>query len=116
MKVYSQELREHAVGAVQRGQKRLEVASTFGISVPTLDRWLRQKREQGHVQLQPRGRRAPAVPVDQRAALEEQLRQLPEATLEQHREQWRQASGRSIGLSTLWRAFDALGYSRKKRA
>lgn len=92
------------------------MATTFGISAPTLDRRLRQERETGHLQLQRRGRRALAVPVEQRAALEEQLRQFPDATLEQHRQRWQQASGRRIGLSTLWRAFDALDYSRKKRA
>ncbi len=116
MKVYSQELREHAVGAVKRGQKRLNVAATFGLSVATLDRWLRQEREQGHVQLQRRGRRALAVPLDQRGALEEQLQQSPDATLEQHQEQWRKSNGRRVGRTTLWRLFGSLGYSRKKRA
>lgn len=116
MKVYSQELREHAVGAVRRGQKRVEVAATFGISVASLDRWLRQEREQGHLELQRRGRRSFAVPLEQREALEEQLRAVPDATLEQHRQQWRQATGGQVSVSTLWRTFGTLGYSRKKRA
>lgn len=116
MKVYSQELREHAVAAVKRGQKRLEVATTFGVSVAALDRWLRQEREKGHLHLAARGRPALRVPMEQRAALEAQLQAAPDATLEEHRRAWQAATGADVSTSTLWRVFTSLGYSRKKRA
>ena len=47
MKAYSEDLRERVVRAVAIGTPRDEVAATFGVSVPTIKRWLRLKRETG---------------------------------------------------------------------
>jgi len=115
-KVSSQELRERAVAAVQRGEKRAAVAAMFGISVPTLDRWLRQQRTTGTLALQARGRPRPALTADLLKQLEAQLRARPDATLQQHRAKWEEASGHNLSRASLWRAFDGLGWSRKKRA
>jgi transposase len=53
MKAYSEDLRERVIGAVGRGQPRADVAAWFEVSVPTIERWLRLKRETGGVARRP---------------------------------------------------------------
>lgn len=38
------------LAAVDRGASREEAAKSFSVSVPTLNRWLRRRRETGNVQ------------------------------------------------------------------
>jgi len=45
MEIYSKDLRIRAVDAVERGMPRREVVETFRISLTTLKRWLRMRRE-----------------------------------------------------------------------
>jgi transposase len=45
MDAYSLDLRLKVLGAVDRGIPRKEVARTFGVSMPTLERYLRRRRE-----------------------------------------------------------------------
>jgi len=47
MKAYSEDLRERVVRAVAIGTPREDVAGMFAVSVPTIERWLRLKRETG---------------------------------------------------------------------
>jgi transposase len=50
MKAYSQDLRERVLRAVDQGYPRTEIVQLFGISLSTLKRYLKQRREEGHVQ------------------------------------------------------------------
>ncbi len=45
MGIYSKELRLRAVEAVERGIPRKDVVETFSISLTTLKRWLRKRRD-----------------------------------------------------------------------
>ena len=47
MNAYSKDLRIKALGALDRGMPRREAASTFGVSLATLKRWLKRRREVG---------------------------------------------------------------------
>jgi|SRR5687768_17292281 len=47
MKAYSEDLRERVIRAVEVGRPREEVAARFEVSVPTIERWVRLKRETG---------------------------------------------------------------------
>jgi transposase len=47
MKPYSKGLRIRMLAAVDRGVPSEEVASTFSVSVPTIKRWLKRRRETG---------------------------------------------------------------------
>ena len=49
MKPYSKDLRLKVLAAVDRGMLRKEVADVFGVSVPTIKRWLRRRRQIGDV-------------------------------------------------------------------
>src|SRR5918994_4935207 len=50
MKPYSKDLRLRVLSAVDAGTPRQEVATTFSVSVPTIKRWLKRRRETGDVQ------------------------------------------------------------------
>jgi transposase len=45
MEIYSKDLRIRALAAVDRGIPRREVVEVFSISLTTLKRWLRMRRE-----------------------------------------------------------------------
>jgi transposase len=44
MNAHSKDLRIKALGALERGTPSKEAASTFGISLATLKRWLKRRR------------------------------------------------------------------------
>ena len=84
---YSQDLRLRVLAAVDRGVPREEAAKTFSVSVPTIKRWLKRRRETGDVEPRP----IPGRPRLKGAALQEwlpsQLQENDDLTLEeQHRE------------------------------
>lgn len=53
MKAYSMDLRLKVLEAVDRGMDRREVAKIFGVSLPSIKRWLMLRREAGDVQPRP---------------------------------------------------------------
>ena len=75
MDAYSKDLRLKTLAAFDRGLTRAEVVETFGISLATLKRWLKGRREGSDLSSRHstgRKRRIPATP-EQRDALHEQL-------------------------------------------
>ena len=117
MGVYSKDLRTRAVAAVDRGIQRREVVETFSISLTTLKRWLRMKRE--GKDLSPgvstgRKRRILAT-LEEKEALWSQLEENNDATLERHCELWEEKQGVRVSVSTMSRAIrEKLGWSFKK--
>ncbi len=54
MKPYSKDLRLRVLAAVDGGgTPREEVAKTFAVSMPTIKRWLKRRRETGDVEPKP---------------------------------------------------------------
>jgi transposase len=49
MKAYSQDLRQRVLRALDQGKSQAEVAATFAISTATIKRYLKARRESGHV-------------------------------------------------------------------
>ena len=118
MEIYSKDLRIRAVAAVDRGIPRREVVETFSISLTTLKRWLRMRRE--GKDLSPRfstGRKRRILStLQQRKALWSQLEENDDATLEHHCELWEHKTGVRVSISTMSRAIpEKLGWSYKKR-
>jgi transposase len=115
MKPYSEDLRERVVGAVERGTKRSDVVATFRVSLPTVKRWLKQRRETGELAPKP----IPGPPAVKRdallAALPERLLEQADATLEEHCSWWRETAGVEVSTATMSRAIAALAWTRKKR-
>ena len=124
MKPYSKDLRIRVLAAVDRGAPREEVARTFSVSVPTIKRWLKRRRETGDVEAKP----IPGRPSVKGAALEgwlpSHLRENDDLTLEEHREAFEEAhgggggggGGMAVSASTVGRAIARLpeGWPLKK--
>lgn len=115
MKPYSKDLRLKVLEAVDRRMPRREVVEIFGVSMPTIKRWLRRRRETGKVEAKP----SPGPPARKGVALEEalpsQLRANPDSTLEEHRKLFEETYGISVSTSSISRAFERLGLPLKKR-
>ncbi|MDP9352503.1 MAG: helix-turn-helix domain-containing protein, partial [Chloroflexota bacterium] len=61
MKTYSVDLRQRIVEAVERGVPRSQVAEVFGVSLATIKRYLRRKRQTGDLTPKPRPGRPPLI-------------------------------------------------------
>jgi transposase len=115
MKAYSEDLRERVVRAVAIGTPRDEVAATFAVSVPTITRWLRLKRETGSLTPKPVPGPVAVKTEAVLAALPERLVESADATLAEQCSWWRETSGVQVSTATMSRALTRLGCSRKKR-
>ena len=115
MKPYSEDLRWRVVAAVDDGLPRTEVARRFIVSVPTIKRWLKQRRETGTLAPKPVPGAAPVKTVGLAEALPGRLATHADATLDEHCTWWRGQSGVAVSRATMSRALAALGWTRKKR-
>lgn len=115
MKAYSDDRRERVVRAADHGMTQREIVSTFHVSLATIKRYLKQRRDSGH--LQPK--RRPGRPAHKggalAAALTSQLSAYPDATLAEHCQHWAAATGVLVSTATMSRAIARLGWTRKKR-
>jgi transposase len=116
MNAYSKDLRIKALGALDRGMPRKEAASTFGISLATLKRWLKRRREGISIAPKPSPGRTPRVLAtpEQRRTLWEQLEANHDATLARHCELWEDETGVAVSVATMSRAVRRLGWTFKK--
>jgi transposase len=115
MKPYSKDLRLKVLEAIDRGMPRTEVAQIFSVSMPTIKRWLKRRRETGEVDPKPN----PGPPARKGVALEEalpsQVRANPDFTLQEHRQLFEESYGISVSTASISRAFERLGLPLKKR-
>jgi transposase len=104
---------------VDRGVPRREVVEIFSVSLTTLKRWLKMRRE--GKDLSPgvstgRKRRILAT-LEENKLLWEQLEENDDATLERHFELWEQKTGVRVSVSAMSRAIrQKLGWTYKKDA
>jgi transposase len=114
MKPYSEDLRWRVVRAVLVGTPREDVAARFLVSVPTIERWLRLRRETGGLAPKP----VPGPPAVKLSALmealPERLAEHADATLEEQCSWWQGVSGAEVSTATMSRALARLGWTRKK--
>jgi len=117
MKPYSKDLRLRVLAAVDRGAPRAEVAKTFEVSMPTIKRWLKLRRETGGVEPK---KGTPGPPARKGAALKEwlpeQLRNNPDLTLQEHGGAFEEERGVGVSTATVSRAIRRLpgGWPLKK--
>jgi transposase len=108
MKPYSKDLRLKALDAVDGGMPREEVARVFGISVPSIKRWLRRRKEAGDVASSP----IPGPPAIKGALLKEwlpaRLEDEPDLTLAEHCEAFEEARGVKVSTATMCRSISRL--------
>lgn len=98
------------------GVAREDVAMRFAVSMPTITRWLRLKRETGGLAPTP----VPGPPAVKMRALMEalpgRLADRADATLEEQCSWWQEVSGVDVSTATMSRASARLGWTRKKVA
>ena len=114
MKAYSQDLRERIVQAVEQGKPRSEVSLVFDVSLSTIKRYIRQKREKGHIQPKRITGRPPIKRAPLQVHLLAQLEAFPDATLQEHCERWEVQGGVKVSIATMGRTIQRLGWTRKK--
>ena len=117
MNAYSLDLRLKVLDAVDRGIPRREVVRTFGVSMPTIERYIRRRRRTGQLAPKPSPGRTPSIlaTAEERRALWKQLEENDETTLERHCELWEQERRVKVSVSTMSRAVRKLGWTFKKR-
>lgn len=114
MKAYSTDLRERVLRAANQGKPRKQIVQDFNVSLATIKRYVKQRREQGHVRPKPIPGRRPIKRQPLDAGLESQLQAYPDTPLQQHCEIWEQTHGQSVSRWTMSRAIKELGWTRKK--
>ncbi len=116
MKPYSKDLRLRVLAAVDGATSRKEVAKTFSVSMPTIKRWLKRRRETADVEPKPIPGRPPLKGAVLEGWLPKHLEENPDLTLDEHREALEEARGISASASTVGRAIARLpgGWPLKK--
>ena len=115
MKPYSQDLRERVIRAVDQGMSQREAARIFGVSEPTVKRYLKLRRETGNLApkvIPGRPKKKIVLLLD---GLRPQLEAHPDATLEEHCRLWEAETGTRVSCSTMGRAIERLKWTRKKK-
>jgi transposase len=115
MKPYSKDLRLKTLAACDRGIARKEVSRIFGVSEPTIRRWLRLRTETGGVEPKP----VPGPPARKGTALEaalpRQVSRNPDLTLEEHGELFYEEHGTEVSAASVSRALKKLWGCRSKK-
>ena len=118
MNAYSKDLRLRVLEAVDRGLPRRRISELFGLSLSTIKRYVRRRRQGEDLEPRPstgRRRRILSTP-EQKRALWRQLEENDDATLERHCELWEGETGVRVSIATMSRAVrEKLGWTLKKR-
>ena len=116
-KALSLDLRQRVVNAYLAGEGTYgEIAQKFQVGVATVNRWLRLKREKGHVQARsyiP----GPKRRIDEQGVdlLKKLIERKPDITLAELSQEYAHSKKIRPALSMIWRALNGAGISRKKR-
>src|SRR6266702_7249427 len=114
MKAYSQDLRQRILQTVDEGKTQAQAACLLKVSETTVKRYVRQRRERGHVRPKPIPGRPPTKRAPLEAQLQPQLEKQPDATLQEHCDTWEAKAGIKVSISTMSRAIEHLKWTRKK--
>lgn len=112
MRAYSADLRQRVLADCDAGMSTPEVAAKYRVSASWVRRLKQRRRETGLTtpRTQRYGPQAKWAPHAE--AIRASARDAPDATLQEHRRRL----GLDLGISTLWRAFHALGLTFKKKS
>ena len=105
------------LAAVDAGSPREEVAKTFSVSMPTIKRWLKRRRETGDVEPRAIPGRPSRKGVMLQRWLPKQLEANDDLTLQEHREAFEEEFAERVSTSTVGRAISGLpdgGWPLKK--
>jgi len=103
MGAYSKDLRLKVLSAVDRSVPRKEIVDVFGVSLATIKRWLKRRRETGDVETKPLPGRPSVKGVALREWLPAQLSANPDLTLAEHCEAFEDQRGMRVSTATMSR-------------
>jgi transposase len=106
-------LRQEIVVAVDAGAPQAEAARTFGVSIASVERYVRQWRAVGHVDPRPRPPRGKAIGPADLPALAAQLAAHPHLPVPEQCTLWEQSHGRRLHRVTMGRAIRELGWTKR---
>jgi transposase len=113
---YSLDLRKRVIAAVRARQQSLsQIARTFGVSESTVDKWAKRWRETRQVAGRPWAGGKKRSLRTCAAAIRAEVRQQPDATLEELCERVAVATGVKATRSMMSRELQRLNLPRKKR-
>lgn len=101
--------------AADLGYKRTEIIKLFGVSRATIKRYLKQRREIGHVRRKPIPGHPEKYGAPLQARIEAQLEAHPDETLETHCRVFERTCGVHVSTSTMSRAIRRVNWTRKKK-
>jgi transposase len=117
MKPYCQDLRKRVVTKAQAGkQTQAVVAVTFGVSLSTVEKWLRRKRATGKITPKPAPHGPKRVLQDHASLLRAQVKQRPDITLAELCVRISSCLNLAVSPSTMCRELQRLQLPRKKVA
>ena len=114
MKAYSQDLREKVLRAVDQDYPRGEIVKVFGVSLATIKRYVKQRRETGTLSPKVIPGRPPKKLGQLQADLVAQLQAHDDLRLEDHCRLWEQTHEVQVSTATMSRAIKRVGWTRKK--
>ena len=114
---YSVDLRKRVVAAYKAGDKTYEeIAALFEVGRATVDRWISRYKKTGSVAASEHaGGRVPRVDEAGRKLLASIIEAAPDLTLEELATRYFERRGVQLKISTLHRAVQALGLTRRKK-
>src|SRR5215469_972821 len=101
MRAYSDDLRQRIVRAVDQGHRQAEIAAAFQVSLATIKRYLKQRRETGTLTVKPIPGRPPKKRAALVAELTAQLAAHDDATLDQNCQLWESTHGQWVSTATM---------------
>jgi transposase len=116
MRAYSLDLRERVVAAYEKSEQTIaEIAARFSVGETFLKKMLRQKRQTGSLERLPtRAGAKRALSDEQRKWLCKQIKEQPDATLNELKQSLASKKKASVSLATVCRELKELGLPRKK--
>ena len=111
MRAYSADLRRRVLADCDAGMASADVAAKYRVSSAWVRRLVQRRRETGSTEPIPQRHGSPPRWADHAERIARSVREAPDATLEEHRRRL----GLDLGISTLWRAINALGLTVKKK-
>jgi transposase len=115
MKAYSLDLRLKIVQAFNVNPNKTQVAKTFGVSVDTVQRYLKLANSGGSLEPKPIPGRVAKISKEQYPHLETLLRANPNATLEEILSLWAEEHAQTPTTGALSRTLKKMGWSYKKK-
>jgi transposase len=115
MKPYSQDLRERVLAKASAGKEtQAVIAATFGISLSTLEKWLRRKRTTRKTTPLPPAHGPKPILENHAALIRSEVKRQPDITLVELCARLSRCIGIEVSPSTMCRALQRLRLPRKK--